>query len=558
MKFIRKNIKEIILFILIIFIGLFLRFHKLGEIPGGMYKDEAVTGYNAFSILETGKDEYGKAYPVAFRFFGSYSPPLYVYLTSFVMSFLGVNVFSVRFVSCLSGVLLILVVYLFLKTIFKDKNKYVPLIGALVFSISPWGIFFSRAGYEINLGFLLFSLGAYFLWIGLAKYKYLVLGFLTLSLSTYGAHTQRFLVPIFLLLYILIYKKILFNKKALKHTALGLFIAFVIQIPNIYLLFTPALWTKNSLFYSGVIRSQADKFGAVFPKFISYPLAFLREFFSQYLTYFSPRSLFFLEDPDFQRSAPELSVFYFWMVIPYLLGWYHVLVKKKEVFYKYLLLMLLVIPVPLALSSDPFSTQRGLSLLLPITILITIGMSKIIKKTGMKGLVILLPFCFLSLIFVWRSYFVLLPHERAKNWDYGIEELAQEIQKRPNEIFVIDQTRTGPVYAGLAFFLKYTSQEFHEELGMDIKNNYYNDTAFKSEYKFSNIETRGIDWERDIYEKQILVGDEYTISETQSKEHFLEKAFEIYDPTGNIVFSGFRTNPEQKCFDINNANVYCN
>lgn len=557
MKFIKRNIKEIILLIAIILIGIFLRFHKLGEIPNGMYKDEAVTGYNAFSILETGKDEYGKTYPIAFRFFGSYSPPLYVNLTSFAMSFLGVSIISVRFVSFLSGVLLILIMYLFLKTIFERKNKYIPLIGAFIFSISPWGIFFSRAGYEINLGFLLFSLGAYFLWIGLEKYKYLVFGFLTLSLSTYGAHTQRFLVPLFLLFYILFYKKILFSKKVLKNTILGLSTAFIIQIPNIYLLFTPALWTKNNLFYSNVIMTQADKFGSIFPKVISYPLAFLREFFSQYLTYFSPRSLFFLEDPDFQRSAPELSVFYFWMVIPYFLGWYHVLVKREKVFYKYLLLMLLIIPVPLALSSDPFSTQRGLSLLLPFTILITIGLSRIIEKTGKKGLVVLLSFCFLSLVFLWRSYFVLLPHERAKNWDYGIEELVQEIQKRPNEIFVIDQTRTGPIYSGLAFYLKYPPQKFHEELDGSIKSNYYKDTAFKSEYKFSNIETRGIDWEKDIYEKQILVGDEYSISGSQAREHFLRKAFEIYGPTGSIVFSGYETNPEQKCFDIDYANVYC-
>ena len=64
---------------LIIILAVFLRFYYIEKIPNGLYSDEASYGYNAFSILETGKDEYGNFMPLAFRSFGDYKAPLYIY-----------------------------------------------------------------------------------------------------------------------------------------------------------------------------------------------------------------------------------------------------------------------------------------------------------------------------------------------------------------------------------------------------------------------------------------------------------------------------------------------
>lgn len=40
-------------------LALFLRFYQLGSNPAGLHGDGASQGYNAFSILHTGKDRYG-------------------------------------------------------------------------------------------------------------------------------------------------------------------------------------------------------------------------------------------------------------------------------------------------------------------------------------------------------------------------------------------------------------------------------------------------------------------------------------------------------------------
>ena len=67
------------LLVFIVFLAVLLRFFKLGSIPPHLTPDEAALGYNAYSILKTGKDEFGKTFPLVFKSFGDYKPGLYVY-----------------------------------------------------------------------------------------------------------------------------------------------------------------------------------------------------------------------------------------------------------------------------------------------------------------------------------------------------------------------------------------------------------------------------------------------------------------------------------------------
>ncbi len=62
---------KIITVFLIIFLGIFLRVYKLESIPPGLDVDEASFTYDAYSILQTGKDRYGEVLPLAFRSFGT-------------------------------------------------------------------------------------------------------------------------------------------------------------------------------------------------------------------------------------------------------------------------------------------------------------------------------------------------------------------------------------------------------------------------------------------------------------------------------------------------------
>ncbi len=542
---------------LLIIAAILLFTYKLDKIPPGLYVDEANIGYNAYSILKTGKDEYGKSFPVLFRLFGSYTPGLFIYcLVPFIRLF-GLKVWTIRLLSVFSGVLLTILVFLFLKSI-KKRNRLLPLLGALLFIISPWTVFYSRLGYEVTFAFALYSLGVYWLWLGLKRPKYIILGLITLSFSAYGAHAQRYLAPLFILSFMVIFSKKIFKKSYKKWLLAGFLLAFFIQIPQILLINTPAFWNKGDMFYSERVISWSQDCLSGIPPFLAVPIAFGRELLSQWFAYYSPRSLFFLPDPDLQRSLPELSVFYDWMIVSYIFGLFILWKERKEDWAKCVFLLFFLAPLPTAFVGDPFSTQRALALLFPMIIIISLGTNKLIfhlQKCWLR-VIVLGALVGYSLIFLWRSYFVLFPQERAVIWGQGYEQLAAIIKNNPDQKYVIDQFRMKPVYIELLFYWQYPPGKLHKEVDQEILKNYYGLTKFSPYYNIANVEIRPIVWGNDIYNEQILVGDELSISPEQAIEHFLKETFEIKDPLGNLIFRGYLTNPKLKC-EINPQNIEC-
>lgn len=546
-----EKIKTFVIIFLLFITSLFIFTFKLGENPPGVYVDEAVTGYNAYSILMTGKDEYGKNYPIAFRFFGSFSPPLYTYLTTIPIRFFGLNEFSVRVVSAIFGSLMIIVLYFFLSgsEFFEKKVLYLIL---LLFIITPWNFFFARTGYEIYLGFFLLSLGSLFLWFGLRNKFSLTLGVAILSLSTYASHSQIYTAPILLIIFCTVFFKLL-NKKFLNA---GFILALVIQFPHILIINTQAFLNKSDLFYITEIILNADKI--FLPKIIAVPLSFLFSFLARLTAYFSLSNLFFNPDPDLQRSIPEISVFYNWMIVPFLAGAYLLVDRIKNRFSIFIIILLISTVLPASLTKDPFSTQRALGLLLPLYLIISIGFQFISNKIQFKKFFLIYILMFsIAITLLWRSYFILLPAERAISWSYGYKELSRIILENPELNYVIEQTNGKPSYIELAFFLKTDAKKIQSQADLNMIENYYNSVSFDSEKDIANTQNRKMIWEEDIYKRQVLVGDEFIVSDSQAKEHFLTEIFRISDRRGYPVFKGFITDPQKKCEATNNNSILC-
>src|SRR5438309_1647159 len=115
---------EILIFAIIILIGAFLRLYQIQKYPPGLYIDEVSIGNNAYSILHTGRDEYGIKFPLSFKSFGDYKMPLYIYAVTGAMALLGKNELAVRLPSSLSGILTLVIFYFFIKKILDlDKSK---------------------------------------------------------------------------------------------------------------------------------------------------------------------------------------------------------------------------------------------------------------------------------------------------------------------------------------------------------------------------------------------------------------------------------------------------
>src|SRR3989304_8560257 len=116
-----KNLSKIIL-IVCIFLSIFFNFYKQNDVPGCLNADEAAFGYNAYSILKTGRDEFGAFLPLRLQSFNDFKLPLYSYLSIPFIAFGGLDIFSTRLLNKLIGILFVPLVYLVVYEISKKKK----------------------------------------------------------------------------------------------------------------------------------------------------------------------------------------------------------------------------------------------------------------------------------------------------------------------------------------------------------------------------------------------------------------------------------------------------
>jgi 4-amino-4-deoxy-L-arabinose transferase-like glycosyltransferase len=152
--------KTIIVLTLFFIINLAIRLVHLGNIPA-LDWDEASVGYNAYSISQIGKDQWGNRLPLIFPAFGDYKGAFYIYSTAAVFKIFGASVFNLRLTSTVMGSLLPIIIFLLVFYLFN--NQIVSYLSLIFISFSPWNFFYSRnacdgvmpAGFFISLGVLL-------------------------------------------------------------------------------------------------------------------------------------------------------------------------------------------------------------------------------------------------------------------------------------------------------------------------------------------------------------------------------------------------------------------
>ena len=137
-------------FWLILILAFALRFWQLGKIPLSLDWDEVSNAYNAYSILKTGRDEYGKILPLYNRSFDDYKPPAYMYLNVPAVAIFGLTPFAARLPSAILGFLTIPALYFLVKRLVKDEK--VALMSAFLLAISPWHMQFFRVGFDKKVG----------------------------------------------------------------------------------------------------------------------------------------------------------------------------------------------------------------------------------------------------------------------------------------------------------------------------------------------------------------------------------------------------------------------
>lgn len=432
-----KNKKLALIFLL----ALFLRLFKLESYPVSLSWDEVAIGYNAYSIYQTGKDEYAVSYPLLFKSFNDYKLPGYIYLDSIFVGFLGLNELSVRLPSALFGAFAIPILYLIAKRLLENPqtkslkaSKNTSLIAAALLAISPWHIQFSRAAFEANVALTIFLLGILFLLIGLKNRLAAYLSIPILVVSLYFYYSQRLLVPLIILGFLAIF--IIYLKNSLKAYLISLLVGGLIFIPIGINFLKPegakrisevSIFSDPTIYSEAVfVNSQISNFFTNI--FLNYKIPLSLEFLHNYFSHFSPGFLFFSDDPNPRQKIPLTGNLYLFEIITLSIGFWQLLKIKNKSTKFFILFWLLITPIAASLAKESPHSLRALPMVAPVLIISALGFQKLLTNNLFK--ISILTAMLVSLIGYLVNYYYLYPVQNSASWGYGYKQLFMRINEQ--------------------------------------------------------------------------------------------------------------------------------
>lgn len=407
----KVNIVYVTIFALLLVTFLFTRLFKIDEVPSSLYWDEASIGYNAYSILKTGKDEWGETLPLHFRAFGEFKLPVYVYSVAVATKFFGVSIIAVRLPAVLYSLATIIIINLLVTKVLK--NRWLGLLSVFFLTTSSWLFLFSRTGYEVTAGIFFYALSFYFFTISLGKSRYFFLSTLMLIVSFYSYNSFRIIAPLSFIIFSIYYLQTIKNKLK-SRVFLIIFSMFVFAIS----MFPFYRLVKQDF---GLSRLEA-----VQEKNIS-------KIFSNYTSHFSYSFLLSKGDSNPRSHVPGVGQI--WILDSILIGLgIFVMVKSKNKFNILILTIFLISLIPSAITKEAPHSLRSLTILLPLSLIWIFGLNTILITFKRNAFVIVGLFLLFNLI-QFQSYFVsfLTKYnlENSEHWQFQYKEI---FTKYKNEI----------------------------------------------------------------------------------------------------------------------------
>lgn len=468
--------KGLISLFLIVLLAAALRFVSLTKNPPSVNWDEISYAYNAYSVLKTGADQWGQKFPIVnFRAYGDYPTTLNLYLTIPFILIFGLTDFAIRFPHALLGTLTVISVYFLTLGITKKEN--ISLLSSLLVAIGPWYFFPSRFLIQSNLSvFFLITSAAFF--VNRQKKKiFLPVSFLLFFLTLFSYHTTRIFSPIFLLVVTLIYRK------EIKSKFIYLFI-FLFFIVSTYILVSPGATARGNVLFiinqSAVnkiieLRNSSNLPNIVKRVIYNRPVYFVETFAKNYVTYFSPKFLFFKGGTQYQFSLPGFGLVYPVCLPFFYVGLIFVIFKsiksksdeEKKVF-RFLLSWTLLSPIPASLTNESYAVIRATTMLPAVEILAAIGAYFVLDKISERYKLYASVFFILSLILFAESYFYYYFSSYAKDyswsWQYGYKQATDFIRDnygKYNKILVTK--KYGEPHEFLLYYLRYDPLKYQSD-----------------------------------------------------------------------------------------------
>ena len=454
-------LKQIKYLLLIVFLAAILRLMNLSSNPPALNWDEVSHGYNAYSVLKTGSDEWGKLLPTIFQAYGDYKLPVYIYLTTLSQLLLGLTSIAVRLPSALAGITTVIFTYLLVKKLF-NKEK-LALLSAFLVAIEPWSLFLSRGAFEANLSLALIIAGVY-----LFTTKNKLLSFLLLGLSLWTYNSARVFVPLLLASLIAIYR---INSKKI---ILPILLFMVFFLPMVYQLFHTvgvARYGKVAILDEGGINKILDirskmNLPTPMPRLISNKITYFSAFFvKNYFSHFSPKFLFFKGGTNYQFNIPNRGLIYLINLPFFVLGLIYLIRNYKEKNCQLILFWLILSPIASSLTREAPHTLRSI-VMLPMPMIITaLGFSLIKEKKWITaGYMFVLTLFLGSYLDVYFNNYTV---NYSWSWQYGYREVVSYIKENYEKYDKIIITKKyGEPHEFLLFYLKYDPSKYANDVNL--------------------------------------------------------------------------------------------
>lgn len=495
MKFLKflKNPKVIL--VLIIVLATALRIINLANWPISFNQDEALNGYEAYSILKTGHDHRGNPWPVFFEGFSDRVDnrlPLYIYSSVPFVAVFGLNKFAVRLPSVIFGLLTILFTYFLAKELFKKEK--VALLACFFLAVSPWHIFLSRIAHEvITLPF--FSVLTIFFFLKGTKGRkpfFLLVG-VSLALLLYTYHVAKLFAPLLGIVLIIIYWKKIREKIGWVLASCLFFL--MTAFPLLYLQFSQ--W--------GHIQSNFNLV-SVFTRPL-WPALLIFNFF----VYLDLKSLF--------THYPFFVIISLFFVICF----FKKLIRQKEIKLIFVLLLISLLPAILTMP-NPHPT-RPAPIIPFIEIIAAFGLWQVLNKIKETGVILNLKkifflagfflfLAFLNLIFLFKNgypynfapsifpYDEKPPEDSFNKFYQGVPgeviSFVKENQDKYDKIVFTD--KVNQFYIFFLFYLKYPPEKFQS---IEIKRKYlvggWESVTSFDKYRFCDINQCYSEKENNLY-----------------------------------------------------------
>lgn len=474
--------KYVLVFILILAFG--LRIFKVTTIPPSLNWDETSIGYNAYSILKTGKDEWGEFMPVHFRSFGEYKLPAQIYASIPAIAIFGLNEFGVRITPVVYGTLTVLLLYFLTRELFSKSlfTNHYSLFTAFMLAVSPWHIQLTRGSFESSFSLFWFVLGGWLLIKGFnSKPKFLVYSMIPFVISVYTYNTARVFTPLFLFVVYLLNIKYLF--KNFKYFALSFLTFVILSLPIVPFVLSGDASARYKLVSitddKGLIprieeRRNLSTLPPLVTKLIHNRYTYNTLYFTQnYIAHFTPDFLFISGAGHRQHHVQGVGELY-WIQAPFLLYGLFLLIKRKDKSLQVLLPWLLLAFVPVSMTNDSVPNALRTLIAVPVYQIFTaVGFVGFFQKAKDKRLktvaVVLTIVLFLVNFYIFlTNLYTLYPVRYSKDWQYGNKQVVEYVKNNQDKYDLIVFTRTyGEPHIFTLFNLKYDPAKFQDSKNLE-------------------------------------------------------------------------------------------